>query len=580
MIDGIVLHHIATSLKEVLLGGRVDKITQPEKDELIIHIRAGGQKRRLLLSAQATMPRVHLTYKNKKNPQTPPSYCMLLRKYIGNARITDIQQLSMERILKITLEQLNEMGDLCSYGLIIEIMGKHSNIILVDQENNILDSIKRIGANISSVRQVYPGKEYQLPPKQGKIDIRTLSSIDEMRNQLLGMNDLVYKSIYMKYLGISPFVANNICFSAGIDGNSHVESLSSPEFALLYESIDKLIHMIDKKAFTPYLITDQTGNYEDYHSLLLTEDLFSKKVIPQEDINLLIDSFYETRSLQVRMKQKTHDMRKLIQTSLERAYKKLDIQSRQLKDTENMDKFKIKGELLLANQYLIKDGDQSVEVLNYYTNQQEKISLDPNKSAIENANKAFDKYNKKKRTLVAVKEQIEKTESEIGYLESVKYSVENVKTEEEIEDIRHELMETGYIRYRKTKSKQKLKSKPYHYISSDGFHMYVGKNNLQNDELSTKFASNSDWWFHTKEVPGSHVIVKCQGQELPDNVYEEAAALAAYYSKARMSTKVTVDYTMKKHLKKPHGSAPGYVIYHTNYSLFIDPSIDHLTLVD
>ncbi len=580
MIDGIVLNHIASELKNILVGGRIDKITQPEKDELIIHIRAGGQKRRLLLSAQATMPRVHLTYKNKKNPQSPPSYCMLLRKYIGNGRIMDVEQLSMERILKITLEQLNEMGDLCSYGLIIEIMGKHSNIILVDSENTVLDSIKRIGANISSVRQVYPGKTYEMPPSQDKVDIRQVASIDQLRQDLTGMNDLVFKALYMKYVGISPFIANNICFAAGIDANSHIESLSSPEFAILYESVAKLSRMIADKNFTPYLITDGDGNYEDYHSLLLHEELEQKKVLPQEDINLLIDSFYETRSLQVRMKQKTYDMRRLIQTSLERAYKKLDIQQRQLKDTENMEKFKIKGELILANQYLFKDGAETVEVLNYYTNETQKISLDPDKTPVENANKAFEKYNKKKRTLVAVTEQVHNTETEISYLESVKYAVENVKTEEEIEDIRSELMETGYIRYRKGKGTGKLRSKPYHYISSDGFHMYVGKNNLQNDELSTKFASNSDWWFHTKDVPGSHVIVKCQGQELPDNAYEEAAALAAYYSKARMSTKVTVDYTMKKHLKKPHGSAPGYVIYHTNYSLFIDPSIDHLTLVD
>lgn len=580
MIDGIVLNHIATDLKETLVGGRVDKITQPEKDELLIHIRAGGKKQRLLMAAQATMPRIHLTYKNKKNPQTPPSFCMLLRKYIGNGRIIDVQQLSMERILKITLEQLNEMGDLCSYGLIIEIMGKHSNIILVDNEDVVLDSIKRIGANISSVRQIFPGRTYELPPGQDKVDIREVKDIDDMRRLLVAKNDLVYKCIYTTYVGISPFVANNICFAAGIDNNSHIESLSNAEFAILHEKIcDLVVRMHDRK-YTPYLIMDMEGNYEDYHSLLLQENLFEKQVVKQDNINTLIDSFYETRSLQVRMKQKTYDLRRLIQTSLDRATKKLSIQDRQLKDTDNMETFKIKGELILANQYMIKGGEESIEVLNYYTNETQMITLDPTKSAIENANKAFDKYNKKKRTLVAVTEQIEKTKAEIDYLESVKYAVENVKTEEEIEDIRRELMDTGYIRFRKGAKNNKLKSKPYHYVSSDGFHMYVGKNNLQNDELSTKFASNSDWWFHTKEVPGSHVIVKCEGKELPDRAYEEAAALAAYYSKARQSTKVTVDYTMKKHLKKPHGSAPGYVIYHTNYSLFIDPSIQHLTVIE
>ncbi len=324
---------------------------------------------------------------------------------------------------------------------------------------------------------------------------------------------------------------------------------------------------------------DLEGNYIDYYSLLLSENLYERQLENFEDINILIDSFYETKSLQIRMKQKTYDLRKVIQTSLDRCNKKLDIQTRQLKDTNNMDKFKIKGELILTNQYMIKPKDTSITVLNYYTNEETTITLDPNKSAIENSNKAYSKYNKKKRTLVAVKKQLVHTKAELAHLESVKYAVENVLNEDDIEEIRKELMETGYLRFKKNTKKSRTKSQPYHYLSSDGFHMYVGKNNFQNDELTTKFANNSDWWFHTKDVPGSHVIVKTYGQELPDKVYEEAAALAAYYSKARHSTKVTVDYTTKKNIKKPHGSAPGYVIYHTNYSLFIDPTIDSLEQV-
>ncbi len=390
----------------------------------------------------------------------------------------------------------------------------------------------------------------------------------------------LYKAIYIKYTGISPMLANHLCYKAGLDSNSAVESLTNTETALLFESIEMLTGRLETDGYRPVLLKNPSGEWLDYHSTILTDELPETVVDSYDSISTLIDSFYETKALQVRMKQKTYDMRRLIQTALERGYKKLDIQDRQLKDTSNMEKFKIKGELILANQYMIQPKDTSVTVLNYYTNKEMTIALDPQKSAVENANTAFAKYNKKKRTETAVTEQLEHTRNEIDYLESVKYAVENVTSEDEIEDIRRELMNTGYIRFRKGSKQQKLRSKPYHYLSSDGFHMYVGKNNLQNEELSIKFASNSDWWFHTKDVPGSHVIVKCEGKELPDRGFEEAAALAAYYSKARNSTKVTVDYTQKRHLKKPHGSAPGYVIYHTNYSLFIDPSIEGLTLLD
>jgi len=580
MIDGIVLKNIAFDLNNILVGGRVDKITQPEKDELLIHIRAGRKKQRLLLSAQASMPRIHLTFKNKKNPLTPPSFCMLLRKYIGNGRILSVEQLGMERILKITLEQLNELGDLCRYGLIIEIMGKHSNIILINDQDMVLDSIKRIGYNLSSVRQVFPNKTYELPPNQDKKDITLLSSSIELKNDLSIFSEDIFKSIYQQYTGISPFMATHLCYASGINSNTSTTSLTTDDYDNLFKYIQIVQDNFINSNFKPVLLATPEGEFKDYHSMILTEELPEIILKEYDDISTLIDSFYETKALQVRMKQKTFDLRRLIQTSLDRCYKKFDIQNRQQQDTENMGKFKIKGELILANQYLIKPTDTEVTVLNYYTNEEMTIVLDPNKTSIENANKAFDKYNKKKRTLIAVKGQIKLTNVELQYLESVKYAVENVTNEEEIEDIRKELMETGYIRFKKSGKHSKLKSKPHHYISSQGFHMYVGKNNLQNEELSMKFANNSDWWFHTKDVPGSHVIVKSEGKELSDKGYEEAAALAAFYSKAKYSTKVAVDYTQKKNLKKPHGTVPGYVIYHTNYSLFIEPSIDHITYVE
>lgn len=575
MIDGIVLHHIVYELNERLLGGRIDKITQPEKDEIILQIRAGGKKHRLLLSSQASMPRAHLTATPRQNPASPPAFCMLLRKYVGNARITKIEQYGLERILAITLEQLDEMGDQHAYVLIMEIMGKHSNIMLCDQHKKVLDSIKRIGAQISSVRQVYPGSTYTAPPDQGKDSILQLDNVNTLHDALVRHKGPVYKSLYTAFTGMSPFYANHLCYVSDIHSDSDIDSLSDEALIRLFTSMQESKSRMLNNTYTPVLLRDKLGTIKEFHSLLLKDTLPEYTLEEYTSISELIDDFFDLRSLQVRMKQKTQDLRKHVQTLLERCYKKLDIQQHQLKDTENMERFKIKGELILAHQYMIQPGDSKVTVLNYYTNEEQTITLDSTLTAIENANKAFDKYNKKKRTKTAVIEQIEHTHSEINYLESVRYALESVILEEDIEEIRHELRESGYLKYKSAK-KQRAKSKPYHYISSDGYHMYVGKNNLQNDYLSMKFAGNSDWWFHTKEVPGSHVVVKSEGNELPDRTFEEAAALAAYYSKARESTKVTVDYTQKKHLKKPSKAAPGYVIYHTNYSLHIDPSIQNI----
>lgn len=580
MIDGIVLNNIATDLENQLIGGRIDKIAQPEKDELVITIRANSNRHHLLLSTHPTMPRIHLTQSKKKNPPAAPPFCMLLRKYIGNGRIMDIQQHQLERILIITLEQLNEMGDLCSYRLIIEIMGKHSNIILIDQENIVLDSMKRINLNISRVRQIYPGLSYTFPPDQAKTDIRLVDSVECLRRLLNNHNAPVADCIYKQFMGISPFIANQLCLKSQLHPTDPIKALQVTDYQMLYPQVQDLISQIKNRAYQPYSITDSTGELIDFHCLKIAPLAADYIIQDYSCIGELIDFFYTEKSIQVRMKQKTVDLRKIIHNALERAYKKYDLQQKQLEDTKNMEKYKIKGELILANIHSIQNNLKKIEVFNYYTNQPLVITLDPNKSPVENANKAFDTYNKKKRTKVAVTEQLALTKDNIEHLESVKYNVENVKSEEEIEDIRSELMATGYLRFRRNQKQKTSKTKPYHYLSSDGYHIYVGKNNLQNDELSMKFAKNSDWWFHTKEIPGSHVIVQTNGTDLPDRVYEEAAALAAYYSKGRQNKKVVVDYTLKKHLKKPNGSVPGYVIYHTNYSLTTAPSIAGLSLIE
>lgn len=564
-LDGIVIHNLAKELQANLIGGKIDKVNQPEKDELILHIRSNKQKFKLLLTAQASMPRIHFTSLQKNNPPTPSAFCMLLRKHIGSGRIMDVAQLESERIIDLTIEQRNEMGDLCRYHLLIEIMGKHSNIILTDEKGKILESIKRIGAHVSSIRQVFPGITYMLPPNQEKKNPFNDISFEEFSSILYESKTALYKSLYTSFQGLSPLLANYMCNEANLASDDHVSSLTSHDMSNLFRVfVNTLGEKIETKSC--YIFTDCQNQYEDFHIVSDVHPHLQAK--EYSTISEAIDEFFKTQSLQTRMRQKTIDLRKLVQTSLERCYKKLDIQEHQLQDTKNMEKFKIKGELILANQYMIKKGDTSVDVLDYYTNTMKKISLDKDLSAIENANKAFDKYNKKKRTKEATHIQLEHTRTEILHLESIKYTLDHITTAEDIHEVRRELMNTGYIKFRKDISTKKAKSKPHHYLSSDGYHMYVGRNNYQNDELTMNFAKNNDWWFHTKEVPGSHVIVKSQGVELPDKVYEEAAALAAFYSKAKNDTKVTVDYTLKKHLKKPNSAVPGYVIYHTNYSLY------------
>lgn len=568
-LDGIVLSNVVYELNSLLLGGRIDKIAQPERDELIITIRNNSNSYKLLISSQASIPRIHLTKIQKKNPLTPPSFCMLLRKHISNGKIISIHQPNFERILEITFEQLNELGDLCQKRLIVEIMGRHSNIIFCDDSGKILDSIKRVNSGMSSVREVFPGRDYIYPPS--KANPLEIDSLDKFVSYL-NKNTLIQKSIYQSYNGISPLIAEEICYNSNINSSSHIDEISMADYNNLFESFKEVLTIVKTDKYIPNILVDNNNEYKDFSSISLNVSHYDN--IKFSSISELLDDYYKVKANQTRINQKSVDIRKIVQNNLERCYKKLDLQKIQLKDTEDREKFKIKGELINANIYQINDGDEKVKVLNYYNNKEEEIKLDPTLTPSQNAQKYYEKYNKKKRTLAALTEQIKITKKELSHLESIKYSLDFADSEEDIIEIRKELMDSGYIKYKKNKRKKVLsKSEPLHFISSDGFHIYVGKNNIQNEELTLKFASSNDWWFHAKEIPGSHVIVKTEGKELPDKTFEEAASLAAFYSQAKESSKVSIDYTLKKNLKKPNGSALGFVIYHTNYSMVAKPNI-------
>ena len=568
--DGITISCLKKELNDTLLNGRIYKIAQPETDELLLTIKTNNGQYRLVLSASASLPLVYLTDKNKPSPMTAPNFCMLLRKHIQNGRIVDISQPSLERILEFTIEHLDEMGDLCQKKLIVELMGKHSNIIFCNQDGKIIDSIKHISSAVSSLREVLPGRDYFIPETTHKSNPLTTTK-EEFYSLAYGQNTECFKALYMNYVGLSPFMANELCFRAGGNCDLSVAALTDTDKENLYQSFANMMEDIKTGNYAPRILYEN-GIPKEYAVFPICS--YSKENTKEiSSISALLEQYYEEKNIVTRIRQKSVDLRKIVQTALERNIKKYDLQLRQMQDTEKRDKYKVYGELLTAFGYGVEPGSKSVTVNNYYTGEDVDIPLDPMLSAIENAKKYYDKYNKLKRTYEALSTLTIQVKEEIDHLESISNALDIAVKEEDLVQIKEELIETGYIRRKGTSKKQRFTSKPFHYISSDGYHMYVGKNNFQNEELTFKFATGNDWWFHAKGVPGSHVIVKSEGEEMPDRTFEEAGKLAAYYSKSKGQEKVEIDYIQKKHVKKPSGGKPGFVVYYTNYSLMIDSDI-------
>ena len=578
--DGITTACLKKELSDKLVGGRITKIVQSEADELLLTIKNNAAQYRLLLSASASLPLVYLTGQNKPAPMTAPGFCMLLRKHLGGGRIVSITQPSLERILRFEIEHLDEMGDLCRKYLSAELMGKHSNLIFCREDGTILDSIKHVSLAVSSVREVLPGRMYFIPHTQDKLDPLTASPT-EMTTAICAKPAALGKAVYTTLTGFSPAMAEELCHRSYLDSGRPASALEDNERAMLEHQLLRLIEDIREEAFTPriYYNGDEPAEFSAL-PLTMYEDLKSEAF---ESVSALLETYYAAKNTLTRIHQKSADLRRVVQTALERSRKKYDLQLRQLKDTEKRDKYKVWGELIHTYGYGVPEGSRSMQALNYYTNEEITIPLDPTLSAQENAARYFDKYGKLKRTFEAVTGLLSETENEIRHLESIQAALDMALTEEDLAPVREELVEYGYIRRRNQKGggkKPKLSSKPYHYISSDGFDLYVGKNNFQNDELTFQYASGNDWWFHAKGVPGSHVILKSGGREIPDRAFEEAGRLAAYYSKSRGGDKVEIDYVEKKHVKKPGGARPGFVVYYTNYSLVIDSDISGLTLAE
>ena len=572
--DGITIANIVTELNQTITGGKINKIAQPENDELIITIKNQRKQYRLFLSASASLPLIYLTETNKPSPLTAPNFCMLLRKHIGSGKIIAIEQPGMERIIRFTIEHLNELGDLCTKYLIVEIMGKHSNIIFCNEEDQIIDSIKHVSAHMSSVREVLPGRPYFIPETQSKLNPFVLTE-EIFQEKIFPRPVNVAKAIYTSITGISPLMAEEVCYRAGIDGGIPTDGLEDVERVHLAHTFLRMVDDIRDGHFEPNIIYKgkepvefacfPLSQYQDY------------RAVSYPSIFPVLETYYAEKNVVTKMRQKTVDLRKIVQNALERNVKKYQLQQKQLKDTEKKEKYRVWGELLNTYGYEVEPGAKSMEALNYYTNEMIQIPLDETMTPQENAKKYFDKYSKLKRTKEALDTLLQETGDEIKHLESIAASLDIASSEEDLVQIKEEMMEYGYVKRKNTGGKKvKVTSRPYHYISSDGYDIYVGKNNFQNDELSFKFASGNDWWFHAKGQPGSHVIVKSKNEELPDRTFEEAGKLAAYYSKGRQAPKVEIDYTQKKNLRKPTGGKPGFVVYYTNYSLLIEPDITGL----
>lgn len=576
--DGLTINALATELNNILVGSRIDKIYQTEKDELSLVIRpAKSNNIKLLISANARWARFHINSAKTVNPQNPPTFCMVLRKYLEGGRITKVEQIDMERIVHIHIEAFDDFRELKSKLLVCEFMGKHSNIILINPEDNIIiDAIKKYGSETSSHRSVLPGYEYVSPPEQNKLNILNVD-FNLFAKYMWKQDTTVKTAIFQTLSGLSPFSAEQICYLTNINPSMLVGECGEFELVTIYNFITGILADIKNGQINPSLIYNNRVPIEFAPYSL--NHLPHTKYVEFMSIHEACDEFYGRKLELVRLEGQKDNLARHIKNHLNKAYKKqFHLESDQTKAVNN-DIYRIKGEIITANLYKLNKGDTEVELENYYTGDMIKITLDPRYTPNQNAQRFFKIYSKSQNALTYLKDLLSKNEQEIDYLESILIAIKEANSLEELEEITEELIREGYKKGKNIPKKQVPRSTPRRFISSEGFEILVGKNNRQNDWLTLKTASKNDLWLHTQNIPGTHVILKIPAElksssDIPINTLEEAAGLAAYYSKAQNSTKVPVDYTFRSHVKKPKGAKPGMVIYDNFKTITIDPQSD------
>ncbi|MFC4557054.1 NFACT family protein [Virgibacillus kekensis] len=553
--DGIVTRAVTNELNSKIIPGKITKIYQPTDTELVFTIRSQGTNYTLLLSIHPVYARLHLTEDTYRNPKEPPMFCMLLRKHLAGAIIDSIDQYDMERIVTFTIQTRNEIGDLTTKKLIIELMGKHSNVMLVDGEKgHILDSLKHVSITQSRYRTILPGQQYKLPPSQDKLNPLEIDSETLIRKLDFNAGKLDMQ-IVQTLMGVSPLVAKEIVHQARLG--------STETYQHVFEEVQRKVQQHD------YTSAIYLHKKEDFHVLPIT--FLDGETKYFSDVNHMLDAFYSGKAERDRVKQQAKDLYQFIKNEKDKNERKLKKHDKTLKKADDAEKYQRLGELLTANMHMVKQGDESVQVVDYYDPDQKEITIEinPNKTPSENAQAFFKTYQKLKTSKEKVNQEIRKTHDEISYLDQLLQQIDSAR-EADIEEIRDELREEGYLKKQKQgKKKKPIKPEPEKYTASDGTPILVGKNNKQNEYVTMKLAHRDDIWLHTKDIPGSHVIIRAK--EPNEDTLLEAAQLAAFFSKSKQSSSVPVDYTKIRHVKKPNGAKPGYVTYDNQKTIFVTP---------
>ena len=570
-LDGYYLHFLTGELRDALVGSRVEKVHQPARQEILLHLRNYRTAYKLFLSASANSPRLHITSYAPENPAKPPMLCMLLRKYLVGAKLRAITQAGLDRTVFLDFDATNEIGDPVSLRLCVEIMAKHSNIILLDANGTILDAVKRVDATQSSYRQVLPGLAYISPPAQDKLDLRD-SPPDDVLERIRQTPDKALSSALLQALqGASPLVCREIASRCAAEETS-VRDLTQPQTALLLQTLGALQTTL-MTGGEPIILCEPDGRYADFSFMDITQYGFARTPKTCGSYSALLDDFYFERDRLDRTHQRAADMLKALSNAAARTARKLDAQRIELERCADRETLRIRGELVQSYAGMLDKGAPFYDVPNYYDGGNIlRIPADPALSPMANAQKYYKEYRKAKTAEQMLAGLIAAGEQELQYLETLTDLVSRADTGAELSALRDEIETAGYLkRKRKGNEKNPKPLPPLEYRSSDGFRILVGRNNIQNDRLSLKTARGSDLWLHTQKIPGSHVIVCAEGREIPPSTIEQAAMIAAYNSKARAGAQVPVDYTFAKHLKKPVGAKPGKVIYHVYNTLTVNP---------
>ena len=564
---------LKNEMAEKLIDARVDKIHQPSKEELIISLRWNGGNGKLLVSASASAPRIHFTEAQVDNPKAPHMFCMLMRKHLSGAKLVAMEQFGLERLIHLSFATYNELGDPVILKLAVEIMGRHSNIILIGNDGKIIDAIKRVTADMSSVRQVMPGMTYVFPPSQNKmntLDLDYMAFIERLKN---GRDVPLSKALMETLDGVSPIVCRELSDLATAGLDTTARELSNDECEKLVGAVENLAEKVKNGDGKPYAVIEENGHPLDFTFMEVKQYGDSMTVKEAESFSAMLDKFYSDRSGADRMKQRSGDLFRFVVNLADRLSRKLDIQRQELARSTERDSLRVKGELIHANIRMIEKGMSSVILENYYDNNSPmEVKLDPRLSPNQNAQHYFSEYRKADTAERMLKKLIEKGEAELSYIESVFDLLSRARTDDEIVSIRDELVSQGYLKNHRQKNQKPIKIAPKEYISTDGFRILCGRNNLQNDKLTFKDSRKNDIWFHTQKIHGSHTVIITEGREVPPSTLEQAALIAAYNSKARDSSLVPVDYTEIKNVKKPSGAAPGKVIYEHYKTAYVRPA--------